>query len=99
MRLMKKRGILFVNKYLCVNVQYGNYKELFGNTWVREWTFYKGRQCGLWVDVDEAEAQHNMVFHKMRGDLSRKNGYYPWYFGSGRVGLHRRIKYVAHPKD
>ena len=99
MHLMKKRGVLFVNKYLCVNVQYGNYKGPFGNTWVMEWTFYKGRQYGLWINIDEAEAQQNMFFHKMRGDFSRKNGYYPWQFGKGRVGLYRRMKYVAHPKN
>lgn len=79
---------LFLNGYLSLDIELGSGK-------VREWTFYKGRQYGLFEEYgDISDARNAMWFYRRYGGFpSCSPHYYPWDFGVGKVRDHRRIEY------
>lgn len=93
MQLMKGE-VQFLSKYLCLDVELGNGK-------VRQWVFYKGRQYGLYTDYDSPiTARNTLFYYRINGGFPHCSPhYYPWQFGAGKVGKHRRIEYDKNSDD
>ena len=92
MRLMKGDA-LFMNNYLTIDV-------LLSDATIREWTFYKGRESGSYIDyITPSFAKASLEIYKEFGGFPRcAPHYFPRHFGKGKVYWHRRRKY-RHASD
>lgn len=87
MRLMKG-DVVFMNRYLYIDV-------MLANGTIQEWTFYKGKERGSWIDYRfPSFAKASLEVYKACGGFPKCAPHYlPWQFGKGKVYWHRRRKY------